>query len=152
MSTNIGLRKAGTFWFALVSVLGLGLIPLAIPATAQVRSGAQPMPNIARPPVFNRDTNLPTSGFPHRTQVLNAQPCGTNAYMNGYDPFSAPSFGTQSCAPLCASSETQSTLDDLNVTSWYGFNRNESAWWASPNFNGNLGFGPCSNFQGWWTP
>jgi hypothetical protein len=158
---KIGLPKAGGFWLALVTVLGLALVTLAMPATAQGRSPVQPMPGVhsgqpmsgvhsGNAGIPNRDTN-PTN-FPRRQPVLNVQPCGANLYAYGYNLFAAPSFGNQSCAAPCPNSAMQGTLDDPDMTSWYGYNRSEVAWWSS-NPNSNLNpFSSCNGFQGWWTP
>jgi hypothetical protein len=151
MFTNIGLPKAGGFWLALFTVLGLGLMPLAMPATAQGRPNVQPMSGTHATVVLpNRDTH-PTN-WPRRQPVLNVQPCGANLYAYGYNLFATPSFGNQSCAAPCPNSAMQGTLDDPDMTSWYGYNRSEVAWWSS-NPNSNLNpFSSCNGFQGWWTP
>jgi hypothetical protein len=158
---NIGPPRAGGVWLALVTVLGLGLMALAMPATAQGRPAVQPMPGAhanvqqmtgthATVGLPNRDAN-PTN-WPRRQPVLNAQPCSSNPYAYGYNFFSAPSFGNQPCAAPCPNNQMQGALDDPDMTSWYGYNRSEVAWWSSPNSNFNPTLGQCSGFQGWWTP
>lgn len=158
MFINNGLRKAGGFWLALVTMLGL--MWLAMPATAQVRGGVQPMPgghsgqpmsgiHSGNPGIPNREN---PQNWPRRQPVLSVQPCGANLYAYGYDLFPAPSFGNQTCAAPCPSGAMQGAMIDPDMTSWYGYNRSEVAWWSS-NPNSNLNpFSSCNGFQGWWTP
>jgi len=159
MFMNIGLRRAGGFWLALVTVLGLGLMTLALPATAQGRPTVQPVSGThaisgldthATSGLPNRDTN-PTN-WPRPEPVLGVQPCGGYPYAYGYNLFSAPTLGNQSCAAPCPNSEMQGTLDNSDMTSWYGYNRSEVAWWSNPNSNFYPTFGSCNGFQGWLTP
>jgi hypothetical protein len=160
MFMKIGLRKAGSFWLSLVTVFGLGLMPLAMPATAQERAAVHSVSGIhsgqtmsgihSGNPGIDRDEN-PQQNLPRRQAVLSVQPCGSNPYTMGYDLFSAPTFGSQSCATPCAYGQMQG-MANTDMTSWYSYNRAEVAWWSSsPNSNLNP-FSSCSGFQGWWTP
>ena len=160
MFMKIGLRKAGGFWLSLVTVLGLGLMPLAMPATAQERATGRPVTGIhsgqpmsgihsGNPVIPDRDAN--PQNWPHRQPVLSVQPCGSNLYTMGYDLFSAPAIVGQSCATPCAYGQMQG-MANTDMTSWYSYNRSEVAWWSSsPNSNLNP-FSSCGGFQGWWTP
>jgi hypothetical protein len=152
MLMNIRLRKAGGFWLTLVTVLGLGLMLLAMPALGRPGAGVQPMSGAhpSHPVVVpNRDT-IPSS-WPHRQQFLNVQNCGPSPFSQGYDVFSGSSPGYQPCAAACLNSQAPGSLDP-DATSWYDYNRSETAWWSYPTSNVSPAFGPCGGFSGWWTP
>ena len=153
MITKIGLWRAGGLWLALVAVLGLSVMVSAMPVAAQQRVGTPGLPGAHSTQIGapNRDTNF--HNWPRPTQQFsNLQPCGISPYSQSYDLFSASALPGQPCAFPCPSSAMQEMIGDPDLTSWYGYNRYEVAWWPYSNSSLGLALGSCGGFQGWWTP
>lgn len=151
MFVNIGPRKAGGVWLALIVGLGVGLMLLAIPAAGKERAavqtsaGAHPL-HAGLP---NRDTNFPNWPGPRSYPILQA--CGGNPYLPSYGLLPDSSIGTQTSAFPWSNSEMQGTLDGPDVMSWYGYNGALVAWWSYYS-NLNPVLGSCGGFPGWWAP
>lgn len=154
MLTKIGLRKSSGLCLAVVAVVGLTLVPVALPerVAAQERpatqAGAHPVnPGLSRPaPELRNQFTNPPSWFGRQT-FPNIQSCSGWPNAFSYAAVSGSPFADQFSTFGWSNAAMQSSPGGPDAMFWFGYGSGQMLWWSYPNFNQQPGLGFCGGFQ-----